>query len=82
MDCLREETVPVPGRSGAQSSVASTRRQKFKEEVCWVWGRKVWYSLQTLVVRVEGEEQWGESTALRNSSADNTGAVCEFSQPH
>ncbi len=22
MDCLREETVPVPGRSGAQSSVA------------------------------------------------------------
>ncbi len=26
MDCLREETVPVSGRSGAQSSVASTRR--------------------------------------------------------
>ncbi len=25
MDCLREETVPVSGRSGAQSSVASTR---------------------------------------------------------
>ncbi len=23
MDCLREETVPVSGRSGAQSSVAS-----------------------------------------------------------
>ncbi len=42
----------------------------------------MWYSLQTLVVRVEGEEQWGESTALRNSSADYTGAGCEFSQPH
>ncbi len=27
MDCLGEETVPVSGRSGAQSSVASTRRQ-------------------------------------------------------
>ncbi len=25
MDCLAEETVSVPGRSGAQSSVASTR---------------------------------------------------------
>ncbi len=25
MDCPREETVPVSGRSGAQSSVASTR---------------------------------------------------------
>ncbi len=31
MDCLREETVPVPGRSGAQCSVASNRRQQFKE---------------------------------------------------
>ncbi len=38
MDCLREETVSVPGRSGAQSSVASTRQQQFKEGVCWVWG--------------------------------------------
>ncbi len=26
MDCLGEETVSVSGRSGAQSSVASTRR--------------------------------------------------------
>ncbi len=26
MDCLREETVSVSGRSGVQSSVASTRR--------------------------------------------------------
>ncbi len=34
MDSLREETVPVPGRSGAQSSVASTRQ--FKEGVCWM----------------------------------------------
>ncbi len=25
MDCLSKETVPVSGRSGAQSSVASTR---------------------------------------------------------
>ncbi len=36
MDCLREETVPVSGRSGAQSSVASTGRQQFKEGVCWM----------------------------------------------
>ncbi len=36
MDCLREETVSVPSRSGAQSSVASTRRQQFKEGVCWM----------------------------------------------
>ncbi len=27
MDCLKEESVPVSGRSGAQSSVASTGRQ-------------------------------------------------------
>ncbi len=38
MDCLGEETVPVSGRSGAQSSVASTRRQQFKEGVYWMWG--------------------------------------------
>ncbi len=38
MDCLREETVPVSGLSGAQSSVASARRQQFKEGVCWIWG--------------------------------------------
>ncbi len=36
MDCLREETVCVSGRSGAQSSVASTKRQQFKEGVCWM----------------------------------------------
>ncbi len=36
MDYLREETVPVSDRSGAQSSVASTRRQQFKEGVCWM----------------------------------------------
>ncbi len=36
IDCLWEETVPVPGRSGVQSSVASTRRQQFKEGVCWM----------------------------------------------
>ncbi len=31
---------------------------------------------------VEGEEQWGENTALRSSSADHTGVGCVFSQPH
>ncbi len=36
MDFLREETVTVSGRSGAQSSEASTRRQQFKEGVCWM----------------------------------------------
>ncbi len=34
------------------------------------------------VIRVQGEEQWGENTALRSSSADCTGAGWEFSQPH
>ncbi len=32
------------------------------------------------VIRVQGEEQWGENTALRSSSADRTGAGWEFSQ--
>ncbi len=36
MDCLREETVSVSGRSGAQSSVALTRWEQFKEGVCWM----------------------------------------------
>ncbi len=36
MDFLREETVPVSGCPGAQSSVVSTRRQQFKEGVCWM----------------------------------------------
>ncbi len=36
MDRLGKETVPVSGRSGAQSSVASTRRLQFKERVCLV----------------------------------------------
>ncbi len=34
------------------------------------------------VIRVQGEEQWGENTALRSSSADRAGAGWEFSQPH
>ncbi len=34
MYCLREETLPVPGRSGAHSSVALTRWQQFKEGLC------------------------------------------------
>ncbi len=34
------------------------------------------------VVRVEGEEQWGENAALRSSIADCTGVGCVFSQPH
>ncbi len=33
------------------------------------------------VVRVEGEEQWGENTALRSSSAESASAGWEFSQP-
>ncbi len=33
------------------------------------------------VVGVEGEEQWGENTALRSSSADRTSVGCVFSQP-
>ncbi len=34
------------------------------------------------VIRVQGEEQWGENTVLRSSSADHTGVGCVFSQPH
>ncbi len=33
------------------------------------------------VIRIEREEQRGENTALRSSSADSTGAGCIFSQP-
>ncbi len=33
-------------------------------------------------VFVQGEEQQGENTALRSSSADRTGAGCVFSHPH
>ncbi len=38
MDCLREETVPVSGRSGAQSSVASTRRDGNSSKMECAWG--------------------------------------------
>ncbi len=33
MDCLKEETVLMPGRTGAQCSVAPTRQQQFEKEV-------------------------------------------------
>ncbi len=36
MDCLGKEPVSVSGHSGAQSSIASARRQQFKEGVCWM----------------------------------------------
>ncbi len=35
-----------------------------------------------IVIRVQGEEQWEENTALRSSSAVRAGAGCEFSQPY
>ncbi len=34
------------------------------------------------VVGVQGEEQWGENTALWSSSADHMSAGWEFPQPH
>jgi len=34
------------------------------------------------VICVQGEEQWGENTSLRSSSADGAGVGCEFSQPY
>ncbi len=34
------------------------------------------------VVGVQREEQWGENTALRSSSADRAGAGWDLSQPH
>ncbi len=49
MDCLREETVPVSGRSGAQSSVASTRQ--FKEGAL---GRELWNSSKRECAGCEG----------------------------
>ncbi len=36
MDCLGKETVSVPGRSGAQSSVASTRLVTVQKGFCWM----------------------------------------------
>ncbi len=41
-----------------------------------------WGVFRCAVICVQGEEQWGENTALRSSSADRTGAGWEFSQPH
>ncbi len=38
MDCLGEETVPVSGRSGAQSSVVSTRQQQLT-----LWGLRLFW---------------------------------------
>ncbi len=35
-----------------------------------------------IVIRVQGEEQWEENTALRSSSAVRAGAGCEFSLPY
>ncbi len=34
------------------------------------------------VVGIEGEEQWGENTALRCASVDGESPGCEFSPPH
>ncbi len=41
-----------------------------------------WGVSRCAVIGVQGEEQWGENTALRSSSADRTGAGWAFSQPH
>ncbi len=41
MDCLREATVPVSGRSGTQSSVASTRRNSSQRECAGSEGSRV-----------------------------------------
>ncbi len=43
--------------------------------------RLVTYRLVFRVLGVQGEEKWGENTALRSSSGDSTGAGWEFSQP-
>ncbi len=32
------------------------------------------------VIRLKGEEQWGENAALRSSSADGAGVGCEFTE--
>ncbi len=49
--------------------------------VCKLQELDRWVS-RCAVIDVQGEEQWGENTALRSSSADRTGAGCVFSQPH
>ncbi len=57
MDCLgEEETVPVSGRSGAQSSVASTRRQQFKEECAGCEGSRV--ILPALLLTLDKYSSW------------------------
>ncbi len=56
MDCLREETVSVPGRSGAQSSVASTRRNSSKRECAGCEGSRV--ILQALLLTLDKYSSW------------------------
>ncbi len=41
-----------------------------------------WGIFRCAVIGVEGEEQWGENTALRGASADGESSGCEFAQPH
>ncbi len=56
MDCLREETVPVSGRSGAQSSVASTRRNSSKREYAGCEGSRV--ILPNLFLTLDNYSSW------------------------
>ncbi len=55
-DCLGKETVSVSGRSGAQSSVASTRQYQFKEGVCWCEGSRV--ILPALLLTLDEYNSW------------------------
>ncbi len=56
MDCLREETVPVSGRSGAQSSVASTRCYSSKSECAGCKGSRV--ILPALLLTLDKYSSW------------------------
>ncbi len=56
MDCLGKETVPVSGRSGAQSSVASTRRNSSKRECAGCEGSRV--ILSALLLTLDKYSSW------------------------
>ncbi len=56
MDCLREETVPVSGRTSAQSSVALARWQQFKRGGAGCEGSRV--ILPVLLLTLDKYSSW------------------------
>ncbi len=74
MDGLSEETVPVPGRSYAQSSVELSRRQQFKEG--WMWGGPV--ILPGLLLTLDKNSSWRVGRVCNNDSLSSRTTFCSL----